>query len=471
MDRSRYGGIDAFLGSWRLRTAILLLGALLSAKLAAFEHHTAHGGPVKGLALSPDGRWLVSTSFDYSAVLWSTRDFSETRQLIGHEAAVNTAAFSPDGRYLVTAGDDRTLRVWRVDELLNPAIDPVARILNGHTAKVVDLAFSADGRWLASSSWDHSIALWSVPGFEKQASLRAHDGPVNAARFSSDGRTLYSAGGDGHVREWDVRKADYVRSPVENGWGINVLAIDEAQDLLAYGTANGRMCSTSLSGKRPTTDFVTEGTPVLAVALDSKAKRLAFGDSEGRVLVTDTGSGEVERDFRAVAGPVWGLALMPGRSALVIAGLDDFITRVPLHDFTLPRVSDADHERRFHPMQELDNGARQFARKCSVCHSLEADSLRRAGPTLYRVFGRKAGAVPDYPYSSALAKNSIVWDAETIDALFRDGPDVVTPGSKMPLQRIEDRRDRRDLIEFSRSAAGSKCRSIDSLPSAVTRMR
>ena len=454
MKRSPCSGIDAFLGSRGLHTATILLAVLLSARLAAFEHHTAHGGPVKGLALSPDGRWLVSTSFDYSAVLWSTRDFSEKRRLIGHEAAVNTAAFSPDGRLLVTAGDDRTLRVWQVDQLIDPTAEPVARVLKGHTAKVVDLAFSADGQRLASSSWDHSIALWSVPAFEKQASLQAHEGPVNAARFSSDGQTLYSAGGDGHVREWDVRQASYVRSPVENGWGINVLAIDEGQDLLAYGTANGRMCSTSLSGNSPTTNFVTEGTPVLSVALDPSAKRLAFGDSEGRILVTNTDNGEVERDFRAVKGPVWGLALMPGRSAIVFAGLDDFITRIPLQDFKRPELSAQGRERRFHPLQDLDNGARQFARKCSVCHSLEADGKRRAGPTLYRVFGRKAGAVADYPYSTALAQTPIVWDATTIDALFREGPDVVTPGSKMPLQRIDNERDREDLIRFLKSTAG-----------------
>lgn len=433
--------------------ALLAAFVLFTSAASAFQRHTAHGGPVKGLALSPDGRWLVSTSFDYSAVLWSAGDFSEIRTLIGHEAAVNAAAFSPDGRFLATAGDDHTLRVWRVADLLWRDSEPVARVLNGHTAKVVDLAFSADGRWLASSSWDHTIGLWSVPDFERRARLDAHDGPVNAASFSADGKTLYSAGGDGHIRQWDVASATYVRSPVENGWGINVLAIDEETDLLAFGTANGRMCATSLSRPGPQRDFVTEGPPVLSLTIEAHSKRIAFGNSEGRVLIADPAADEVERDFRAVKGPVWGLALMPRCEAVVLAGLDDFITHIPLDDFETP-VTAAAQERRFHPLQELDNGARQFARKCSVCHSLEADGKRRAGPTLFGVFGREAGKVADYPYSTALAKTPIVWDADTIDALFREGPDVVTPGSKMPLQRIDNARDRRDLIDFLKSATG-----------------
>ena len=229
-----------------LRTLVLLTFVVCSPKaLSAFEQHAAHGGPVKGLALSPDGRWMVSTSFDYTAVLWSTADFSERRTLKGHQAAVNAAAFSPDGRYLVTAGDDRMLCVWKLGDLLDEDTQPVPTVLSGHTAKVVHLAFSADGRRLASSSWDHSVGIWSVPAFENEVFLSGHDAPVHAALFSNDGRALYSAGGDGHVRLWDVINARYVRSLVDNGWGINVLAIDEDRDWLAYGTANGAMRSIS----------------------------------------------------------------------------------------------------------------------------------------------------------------------------------------------------------------------------------
>ena len=171
------------------------------------------------------------------------------------------------------------------------------------------------------------------------------------------------------------------------------------------------------------------------------------------MLIADLDSGDIERDFRALKGPIWGMLLMPQGDAVVLAGLDDFVTRIPLTDFELPAVA-TERERRFHPGDELDNGARQFARKCSVCHSLEADDKRRAGPTLYGIFGRKAGAVTGYPYSQALADTELVWSEQTIDALFREGPDIVTPGSKMPLQRIQNGADRRDLIHFLKSTVG-----------------
>ena len=94
-----------------------------------------------------------------------------------------------------------------------------------------------------------------------------------------------------------------------------------------------------------------------------------------------------------------------------------------------------------------ENGARLF-RKCSACHQLTEGQGGKAGPTLYGLFGRRAGEVPGYAYSPALKASGLVWSDATIDRLFALGPETVVPGSKMPLQRMPDPKDRADLIEF-----------------------
>ena len=71
---------------------------------------------------------------------------------------------------------------------------------------------------------------------------------------------------------------------------------------------------------------------------------------------------------------------------------------------------------------------------------------------MYGVFGRKVGAVEDYPYSQELLEMELVWNEDTIDLLFKEGPDVVTPGSKMPVQRIKGEQDRADLISYLKRA-------------------
>lgn len=84
------------------------------------------------------------------------------------------------------------------------------------------------------------------------------------------------------------------------------------------------------------------------------------------------------------------------------------------------------------------------------------DSRRRAGPSLHGVFGRRAGTLPGYLFSDTLQGSDIIWNDETINALFDEGPDHYIPGSKMPMQRITQAQDRQDLIAFLRRATGAR---------------
>lgn len=97
------------------------------------------------------------------------------------------------------------------------------------------------------------------------------------------------------------------------------------------------------------------------------------------------------------------------------------------------------------------SGQRLF-RACAMCHTLTPDGGNRAGPTLWHLFGRKAGSVAGYHYSTALRESGIVWTEEAVARLFEIGPDTLTPGSKMPMQRIDDPQKRADLIAYLRQA-------------------
>jgi cytochrome c len=431
------------------------LFALLVMPAHGFDRHTAHGGPVRGLALSPDGSTLVTASFDYSAVVWGARGLDERTTLLGHDAAVNTAGFSADGSLLATAGDDGAILLWDVEQLQQPTVTPV--VLRGHKGKVVDLAFSRDGSTLASASWDGSIGIWPLAGAavdETQSArfLTGHEGPVNAVQFSDDGEFLYSAGYDGQVRYWRLATNEYLRSPVRNGWGVSTFIVDEPADVIAFGGSDGQMVVQRLSDETALLQLGDERVPVLSLFYNPDDGLIGFGNAKGRVVLIDTSDWSVVRDFNAANGPIWSLVIMPGAEHIIVAGLDDFITRWPIFEFPPEFLEKPGPARRFHPTKNIGNGERQFARKCSVCHTLKLDGKRRAGPTLFGVFGRQAGTLEGYTYSEALLQSTIVWDADSIDRLFKDGPDVVTPGTKMPVQRMKNAEDRRDLVSFLQSA-------------------
>ena len=288
-----------------MRFAILFFASLLVATpSAAFDRYTAHGGPIKGLAYSTELNLLVSTSFDYTAVVWDTDSMTELKQLIGHNAAVNAATFSPNGQWLATAGDDNQILLWSVSDLKDPSVVPRPVALNGHTAKVIHLEFDDAGQRLLSSSWDRRVGLWDVANQSLIRFFQGHRGPVNAAQFMPNDDQIVSAGGDGHIRLWNISSGEYVRSLVRNGFGINVMELSAELNVIAFGGSNGVMKSISLDNSGPSVDLWVGGPPVLAVSIDRASEKLAFGTAEGRIVIADAVVGEIQHDFNAVKGPV-----------------------------------------------------------------------------------------------------------------------------------------------------------------------
>lgn len=67
---------------------------------------------------------------------------------------------------------------------------------------------------------------------------------------------------------------------------------------------------------------------------------------------------------------------------------------------------------------------------CAHCHEIGPGARAVTGPPLTGVIGRRAGSVPDYPYSDALRGSGVVWDAATL-ARFIANPQAVAPGTRM----------------------------------------
>lgn len=423
----------------RALAAAVLAWPALAAAGDGFYTLEGHGGPIMGLAVAADGR-IATASFDNSVGLW---DHRSPIWFEGHEAAVNAVLFLPGGG-LASAGDDFDVILWGPEGHLE-------RRLEGHAGKVMALAVSPDGQTLASASWDGSVGLWPLAGGAPRF-LKGHDAGVNDVLFLADGRLL-SASVDGTIRLWDVDTGAEERVLVKNGFGINAMLLDEGDGWLAYGTVDGVTRVVDPEGRREIADFTLDRRPILAMARDPEGRRIAVGDGEGYIMVIDTAGWTLERDFHATTrGPVWALGFSPDGGSIEAGGLEPVVYSWPVADLgDAPAIPDGGQSFLRDP-EEMDNGERQFARKCSICHSLTPGSARRAGPTLYGLFGRPAGSVPDYPYSGTLAEAGIIWSAETIDALFDEGPAHYIPGSKMPMQRIAGEDDRADLIDYLRRA-------------------
>lgn len=402
-----------------------------------------HGGPIMDIAVSPTGQ-IATASFDNAVGAWKG---DAPTWLDGHEAAVTALTFLDDAT-LLSGSDDFTLRQWR---------DGKGTIIGEHQAKILSIAVSPDRSLIASASWDATIGLWPVDAPDQARFLKGHRQGVNDLAFSDDGQSLYSVSTDGTVRLWDVPTGQEMAQLASHGFGINELVLNEDEDWLAYGAVDGGTRMIRPSTGEQIADFTLDRRPILAMEYHDATQQLAVGDGEGYIMVIDTQSQQITRDFRATdKGPIWALAFSPSGKNVHAGGIADIMYSWPVATMDEHARMEGAQRSFLEKPESLPNGERQFKRKCSICHTLTEGSARKAGPSLYDLFGRRAGTVPDYSYSDVLDGSEIVWSDQTINDLFDIGPDHYIPGTKMPMQRIAKQQDRNDLIDYLRTETAPK---------------
>ena len=272
-------------------------------------------------------------------------------------------------------------------------------------------------------------------------------GNINAVAFTPDGSRVVSAGEDGTVRVWERADGREVKV-FGSGLAVNALALSSDGKRVVAGGIDGRVRVWDLEAGAEVSPGLEGGdpVPVLGVTVSPDGAMVASAGMNGAVVVWALGDRRVLYTLAGHRGPVWGLAFTPDGKRLLTAGGDgviriwDTATGAEIRTGG-PQVAAASD------VPKGERGAELF-RRCGACHTVTPDGGNRAGPTLYGLFGRKIGTVPGYPYSAALKGGDIVWTAETVSELFRLGPDVVTPGTKMPVQTISSDAEREELIRW-----------------------
>jgi WD40 repeat protein len=242
----------------------------------------AHVSLVWGVAASPDGRWLATSSHDQTVKLWDAQTLKLVRTLEGHREVVWCVAFSPDSRtvasgsagekfgevkvwdvatgrqlhhfdghaglvmglafhphrpWLASGANDGSVHLWDV------AAGRPLGLLHQFAQSVHGLAFRPDGRWLAAACHDHRAALWELgdaPSLPKPPDrlLTGHSGEVWGVGFSADGRYLASGGDGGVITLWDGDSFDRVVTLRGGTAQIRGISFSHDGQLLA-GAAHG----------------------------------------------------------------------------------------------------------------------------------------------------------------------------------------------------------------------------------------
>lgn len=416
----------------------------LSVSGSAQAQLRGHGGPVRAVAVSSDGKTGLSGSFDTSAIRWSLDRNAAAQVMRFHESAVNAVAIFPDGR-LATGGEDGRIAIWQPDQPV-PALT-----YQGHTAPIVSLTIAPDATMIASASWDRTIRLWPLAGGAPRV-LEGHTQNVNGVAFTLDGRFLVSAGYDATIRIWPLNgNGEPFVATVPAA--LNAVAVANDNEIIAAG-GDGKLFFVSPTGELRR-DMEAADTPIISLAVSPDGKLVAAAGIRGSVAIVDRKERKVLRTLVGPGLPVWSVAFFSDSRTLLTGGTDRLVRRWDAErgeHIGAVVVSNGDD-----PLAAYagDRGAEVY-RACIACHTLSPDEGNRAGPTLAGIFGRKIATLPGYNFSDALKKLNIVWTPDTVSKLFEVGPAAYTPGTKMPEQTIGSAEDRKALVDFLTRATTKK---------------
>jgi len=196
-----------------------------------------HNGSVNGIAVSPDGRHVLTFSSDGTARLWDVapvlaaipRKATDAHPPEPAEAGQEVKALSPDGRLLAKAQSGNLARVY--DAASGTPVGPPLE----HGSFVVFLAFSPDGSTLGTASDDNMARLWDARTGRLLAPPLRHLATVRHVAFSPDSRLIATAGDDETARVWDAHTGEPLTPPLthpgavqraefsKDGWGLRTV--------------------------------------------------------------------------------------------------------------------------------------------------------------------------------------------------------------------------------------------------------
>jgi WD40 repeat protein/serine/threonine protein kinase len=164
--RALSGSKDGIMRIWDLETGKEL-----------WRYPGGGGSWVDGVAFAPDGRQAYSAGgAEFDLRSWDVISARELRRFVGHTSYVQRLAVSPDGRRLLSGGRDQTVRLW--DVLTGREL----YCFNGHSEMVTSVAFSPDGRRALSGSNDGTVRLWDLSAYP----------PLDRATLLNSQLVLYS---------------------------------------------------------------------------------------------------------------------------------------------------------------------------------------------------------------------------------------------------------------------------------------
>jgi WD40 repeat protein len=253
-----------------------------------------HTDSVNAVAVTPDGKYVVSGSSDRTVKIWELENGRLAHTFEGHTREVIGVVASPDRKHVVSKSEDETVKVWELDSgrcvssenvgFSAKAVTPDGKYVIGGKkyrmkddrtvwvweqgsgklayplagyegpkgygcmdAIIYEIAVTPDGTYMVAWSdtapeyeYNRAINVWELKSGGLVDTLESHTGDVNAVVLSPDGKYVVSGSDDQTVKVWEMPTGSSQKL-FGNDAPIISIALSPDDHWLVCGDAVGRV--------------------------------------------------------------------------------------------------------------------------------------------------------------------------------------------------------------------------------------
>jgi WD40 repeat protein/serine/threonine protein kinase len=269
-----------------------------------------HTDSVTSVAISPDEKTMLSTSWDGVLMLWDIETGEILRQFEGHTNAINDVDFSADGRVAVSGSEDKTAILWDVQT------GQIIRRFDSYNAAIVAVEFSPDGKSIVAAGWNDDLPMirWDIAMGQVIQRYEGNATGMQGLEFTPDGSAILSGSNDGILILWDAHTGQIIyqidtgldegsgslREIVISPDGLTAISGIENSEVLLWDLSIGELIRRySVDGGAQTVAFHPNDGSVF---VGTGTSTLIHLDLEtGEILNTFTGHNEVIMDVEIIA--------------------------------------------------------------------------------------------------------------------------------------------------------------------------
>ncbi len=274
----------------------------------------AHEGQVLCVAISNDGKNVITGGTDKRTYIWDTKTGEKTKSFGGHTGNITGVAFNSSFKTFVTASADMKVVVWGADD------GKPKGIIKGNTSPVTSVAVNPVNEFVASAA-GNEIKIFDEK-FRLVISLQGHTKQVNSVAFSSDGKFLVSGSSDQTVRVWDPSSGQLLNT-IEAG-EKDILSVCYSPDgkYIASGGADNLVKVWSAQSGNKVWEFPEYKAQINAVTFSPDARYVAAGGGADNIVIWDLNIQQVAQTFPANAKGVNAIAFNDDGNMFVSVGND-----------------------------------------------------------------------------------------------------------------------------------------------------